>query len=352
MEKPLTLEHAETRTSGLPFRISHARPRLWRTERRWTRLADTAILILGAARSGTTWLAKIFDSHPDVLYRHEPDEASPADPALDPRAQMAAWIAQRSLRAACKRPQFPKRWRPPAAEGARSAVAALLAGAQRLLRTNHASAILTLPDLVPGSRWSSVRAAVKLVNWDGSTVAQALPGTRSVFILRHPCGQVASVMAGRAARHFPQMGHADTGTGMAMAEARAVRAGISPAAFAALPEAGQLAWAWVAFNEPALHGLNDRANAQVVRYEDLCREPERSAQSLFAFAGLSWHPQTAAFLAHSTHEDRGAGYFDVFRSGAGVAERWRQTMRPEDQDAVRSVVGSTELARWWPDLTA
>ena len=35
------------------------------------------ILILGAPRSGTTWLAKIIDSHPDVLYRHEPDAAIP-----------------------------------------------------------------------------------------------------------------------------------------------------------------------------------------------------------------------------------------------------------------------------------
>ena len=31
------------------------------------------ILILGAPRSGTSWLAKTFDSHPDVLYRREPD---------------------------------------------------------------------------------------------------------------------------------------------------------------------------------------------------------------------------------------------------------------------------------------
>jgi hypothetical protein len=30
-------------------------------------------LIVGAPRSGTTRLAKIFDSRPDVLYLHEPD---------------------------------------------------------------------------------------------------------------------------------------------------------------------------------------------------------------------------------------------------------------------------------------
>ena len=47
------------------------------------RLAATAILIVGAPRSGTTWLAKILDSHPDVLYRHEPDEVVPCG-ALHP----------------------------------------------------------------------------------------------------------------------------------------------------------------------------------------------------------------------------------------------------------------------------
>ena len=31
------------------------------------------ILLFGMPRSGTTWLGKIFDSHPAVLYRHEPD---------------------------------------------------------------------------------------------------------------------------------------------------------------------------------------------------------------------------------------------------------------------------------------
>jgi hypothetical protein len=31
------------------------------------------ILVFGLPRSGTTWLGKIFDSHPETLYRHEPD---------------------------------------------------------------------------------------------------------------------------------------------------------------------------------------------------------------------------------------------------------------------------------------
>ena len=31
------------------------------------------VFVIGGARSGTTFLAKLLDSHPDVLYRHEPD---------------------------------------------------------------------------------------------------------------------------------------------------------------------------------------------------------------------------------------------------------------------------------------
>jgi len=31
------------------------------------------ILVFGMPRSGTTWIGKIFDSHPDTMYLHEPD---------------------------------------------------------------------------------------------------------------------------------------------------------------------------------------------------------------------------------------------------------------------------------------
>src|SRR5690349_8179034 len=78
----------------------------------WGALAAATILGLGFPRFGTTWLAKIFDSHPDVLYRHEPDELTGPDPSLAPAGQIRTWLLQRSPRAAAKRPNFPKSWRP------------------------------------------------------------------------------------------------------------------------------------------------------------------------------------------------------------------------------------------------
>ena len=36
-------------------------------------LNNQILLIFGMPRSGTTWLGKIFDSHPDIIYLHEPD---------------------------------------------------------------------------------------------------------------------------------------------------------------------------------------------------------------------------------------------------------------------------------------
>jgi hypothetical protein len=37
------------------------------------------LLLFGMPRSGTTWLAKIIDSHPDIIYRHEPDSREKID---------------------------------------------------------------------------------------------------------------------------------------------------------------------------------------------------------------------------------------------------------------------------------
>ncbi|MDR3529616.1 MAG: sulfotransferase [Rhodopila sp.] len=307
--------------------------------------------MLGSPRSGTTWLAKIFDSHPEILYRHEPDELALANPELDPASQVREWLRQRGLRVAAKRPNFQKSWRPATFDTSRRTLAAMLAVAQRLPLTSSIAERIGLPDLVAPDQWRSIRAAIKLVNWDGTRVARTMPDTRCVFIMRHPCGQIASLMAGLAARHFARAAdESGAPVQMAMAAACAARRNVDAATFATLPDAAKYAWAWLAFNEPAVERLRDLPNARIVIYEDLCQQPEATARDLFRFAGLNWHPQVAAFLSDSTQHDQPAGYFDVFRTTGLVTDRWRQNMSQQDQDAVRAVVATSSLARCWADL--
>lgn len=321
---------------------------------RWQVLAESAILVLGYPRSGTTWLAKIFDSHPCVMYRHEPDELMPPAPGLQPAQQIREWLLQRGLRVAAKRPHFRKSWRPaPLAEGWQM-IATTLALAQLVSVFPPSVKRMGIPDLVVPTRWDSVRAAIKLVNWDGSAAAQTMPDARCVFILRHPCGQIASVMAGLATRQFGGQSDAtDEAVDLQAGAALAQREGIDAAGFAKLPDAARHAWNWRAFNEPAVEGLRGLPNARVVVYEDLCRRPEAVSRELYSFAGLDWHEQTAAFLGTSTRQTNASGgYFDVFRSSGVVADRWRQTMSAADQDAVRTVLSTSSLARCWPDLAS
>jgi len=306
-------------------------------------LAATAILIVGAPRSGTTWLAKIFDSHPDVIYRHEPDEIVPASGSI--RADMARWIRQHDARTAGKRPFFPKSWQTVPARLLRTSLAYGGAATNRI-----GLPAWPIPDLGDTRRARVVIKSVRL-NVGIGAFARAYPDGRAVLILRHPCGQVSSVMRGTSAGRFEL---AQPGTDMPFDEAGAVtfaaRFGVEEATFQRLPNAAKYAWSWRAFNEIALDSISGLSNARVAVYEDLCAGPGAEAGASLDFCGLRWNRQTEAFLARSTsHEE--PGYYAVVRDSIAAANRWRASMPGEDQAAVRAVVRESPLRGYWADLT-
>jgi hypothetical protein len=313
----------------------------------------SVILVVGAPRSGTTWLAKIIDSHPDVLYRHEPDETLPGPAALTAAAVpplLAAWVADRSARTVTKRPFFAKSWQPDWARTLRTLVAGAVSAASRLPPPLDRFGKVEIPDLM---RQPAPRVAIKSVRWaqGAAILARALPASRTIFILRHPCGQVASVMRGNHQRRFDLK---TEGTDMPFDEAEALpfaaAHGVDDAEFQALPDAAKYAWSWRAFNEPAYAALAAQPNVHVVLYEGLCARPEALSRRILAFAGLDWTHQTEEFVVRSTVHQGKASYYAIFRDAVAAAEAWRKTMSEADQQAVRSVIAASPLARFWPDL--
>ncbi|HBK08843.1 MAG TPA: hypothetical protein DDZ81_23805 [Acetobacteraceae bacterium] len=314
---------------------------------------SSVILIVGAPRSGTTWLAKIVDSHPDVLYRHEPDETLPSPEPLTAEALqplLHRWIADRGARTVSKRPFFPKSFQSGWARGLRALFAASVSAASRMPAPFAALGHASIPDLL--SR-PAPRVAIKSVRWamGAALLARTMPSSRIVFILRHPCGQVASVMRGNRQRRFDLK---TEGTDMPFDEAAAVAFaaahGVDDPTFQALPDAAKYAWSWRAFNEPAYAALAVQPNVHVVLYEALCTEPEEMSRRILKFADLDWNAQTLDFVSRSTLHQGPAGYYAIFRDAVAAAENWRKTMSPNDQAAVRSVAAGSPLARFWPDL--
>ena len=117
--------------------------------------------VLGGARSGTTWLAKIIDSHPDVIYRHEPDIPYPdeilpvfcnADDVENhiPLAvkRVEGYLQTRHIRATGVQPIFPKSYLSPFQFNMRKFAIYFLRFIERFDNLRELSYKLSVPDFI------------------------------------------------------------------------------------------------------------------------------------------------------------------------------------------------------------
>ncbi len=305
-------------------------------------------------RSGTTWLGKILDSHPETLYRHEPDTwrrldtvplfASPARMDLCPvlREFIAALPAMLADRVCGKRPFFPKSYATP--------LAVRLYAARSLLHKALGRAGLKTSDPVPPqpATGAHYRLALKSIESLGRAglIAACIPEARCIQIVRHPCGYVASVLRGEQQKRF---GHNEAASDfelyrMACDTATAKRHGVTLEQLKTLTPAERLAWRWLIYNEKAHDELAANARATTLYYEELCAEPLATAQRLFAFAELGWHEQAERFIVVSTSASR-SDYYSVFKDPLESAWRWQRELEAADAERVMSIVARSPVAR-------
>jgi hypothetical protein len=319
--------------------------------------SEKLLFIIGSPRSGTSWLAKLFDSHPDVLYRHEPDidlrddsvptlcRAADIPKSLEAtRAYVQRLLDVRTLKTSGALPIFPKRYVGSLAPHFRFGYALGLRAMERLKPLAPLARRIQIPDFFDRHRQPGLHCVIKSVSSLGRAglLAAALPQSRFVLILRHPCGQVGSMLRGRSLGLFDGRSSA--------AGLLGGRYGLTEKAFGALTPAEQCAWDWAVMNEFALDQMDGSPRLKVLRYEDLCTNPMEEARALIAFAGLSWDPQTERFIHESTTYEGPDRFYQVFRNAREAMGRWRREMDPAMQRTVMDIALRTRPGRLFADM--
>ena len=321
--------------------------------------AAEPILLFGMPRSGTTWLGKIFDSHPDTLYRHEPDSFGrlnflPLAPAPELESESAETLRRfviglaqvRDTKIAATVPVFPKSYLS-ALQLGWNRLAVQIAKLEARLR-GEAPVRLWLPEAAQAARvvWKSIESPARL-----GAISATLPKARGVLILRHPCGYLASVMRGGVQGRFtdPDSVGEDLGLLDALVATPTAREhGITLDYLHTASPPQRLAWQWALANGKALAETAADGRIAPLRYEDLCKEPLEATRRLFDWCELSWPQQTEAFLHASTHTHR-KRYYSVYKDPARTANAWREELPESMQQEVMDAIGHTRAGQLYRD---
>ena len=307
------------------------------------------ILLFGMPRSGTTWIGKIFDSHPYTLYRHEPDSwgllnaiplmapVGQADEYALPIRDFCAQLPGMKLtKVAASTPIFPKRYYSPLRHQLFRLNVVAAKTAARLFGEQ------AVPNLIRAEDMARIRIVWKSIESLGriGVITRAMQPCYGIHIARHPCGYVASVLRGESQRRFTSDVSASEDMGLlelCLDTSTARQHGLTLESLKDMHPVERLAWRWVLFNAKAMQDIEGEPRCMTLRYEDLCRDPAGVARQLFDFTQLPWNAQTERFVSQSTSKDVGR-YYSVVKDPLKASSKWKDELSKADIDRIFSIV--------------
>lgn len=307
---------------------------------------------MGLGRSGTTFLAKLIDSSPDVLYRHEPDAVLPTDmPSListediehhlpNARAFVKAMVQCRRLRANGHQPVFKKAYRSALGNLAFRPMVLSTKVAEKL----RLSPMDTLPDLIADDGRETL-CLIKSVSALGRArlYAEASPNMASIHILRHPCAVIASMQTGIEKGVMGSNLYLDS----LFAQKEAAR---YPFTLEDIQEAApeeQAAYRWMLLNDKAAADMAGISGYLQIRYEDLCTQVDRISQQVFDHLGLAVGKQTERFIDDISRPQKsdGASYFKIKRPITSALDKWKTKLNEKEVARIQAIVSHSALGR-------
>lgn len=317
---------------------------------------ENPIFVIGGARSGTTFLAKLFDSHPNVLYRHEPDSVlvNLEIPFLPRHEDLKALLPEasdyldslchvRATKVSGRRPFFDKSYRSALQQkfflsGLRLAQLAERAG--RPFGCRHIGA----PDCIDQQARGRITYLIKSVDtpWRTLLYSLARPNWRFVHILRHPCAVINSRLRGIESKLMTADTHLRSIFEAGMAEGYPY----TLENMEARSYEEQIAFHWMICNQRINDDMSDREGYRLVIYEDLCQSLTATTRQIFDFAGLSFDEQTQRFLAQLDKiESRNTRYFDILRPPQAALYKWREQLSSRQVESIQEIVCHSAIGR-------
>jgi hypothetical protein len=320
--------------------------------------AQRRIWLHGVGRSGTSWLMKIFDHHPDVHALHEPearlhDKPKPPLDALrydddDLRDYARRLFETTDLRAVRKKPIMTKAFRSATGHLLRLGSIYAASAVESAVARTGAELHLKIPDM---HRTRPSHRVVKCVAspYPIDRIIRANPDIQFIAIIRHPCGTVLSARNGQntgkyTSAYLPQRS--------LLSRYHTFDTGVADLREDLFTPLELLSYRWSVYNGLAVEVAKTAQNLRVLRYEDLCADPLEVAQDIFDWVDLDWHHRVDTFLQASIEmEDDATDYHDLRRNPLVAAWKWQKDMPTVDQEIVRRITANSPAAELYDDLT-
>jgi len=183
--------------------------------------------------------------------------------------------------------------------------------------------------------WKSVKSVGRL-----GCIIEALQPIQVVLLIRHPCGVIASRRRGVEHRVMAPVDQDE------FAELVRSRSGVARQILGKTTLRGTFeleAFRWAVLNSLAIDAVSDHAGCMVVRYEDLCAEPEVMLRDILTRLNLTRDEQVGRFLQQSTGKTS-KRFYGLYRE-APYIDQWRRTIPEEIGDRVLEIVRDTPAGR-------
>jgi len=331
-------------------------------------LPDSLIFILGCQRSGTTWLANIFDASPDIILFMEPFAPSygifpefpdtsyfleNSSPYLNNLLQVEMperLLHYKSLifRQSVINPKYfrierclanklrrfvPSRWQ----EFIRKF---------ELLNLNRMDSSYCLyPKNTKPSIWAikELRLAGKI-----PVLLKALPSSHFVIIIRHPCATVQSILKwfeqGRLGElrqdletYFEKIEVQSVSTHYRNLIIRYRKGNLSH----------KIALYWRISYETMFRKLEKYQSVQFLVYEELASNPQKKIKELFDFLNVPFHSNVEHYIDYSSNKPtESPGAIETTRVSSEYYKKWRNSIPSFVDESVMEVVEDSQILSW------